>query len=304
MNQLVLWLNMISFALMTAATGLLSLIQLRTRRPWLANLMVYTAAYALWLLFGTWVYFQEVFLADPIPSVEIAFAYVRVAVSFVVLYAGSKFALRLAVDPWQPRVNRIIAAATLIVAVLVTAFLGFGVRWASPAVTIFFNFYLAAVSFLALRESRRRSDARQRMVPFLLFSVAAYVSIGIIAVVLTVFPTESYPGIPLNVLTSGLFTALWGLTVIIIAARWLTGPVVSAENRVPEPFFGDFGISPREREIVEALRSGSTSREIGEKLFISQRTVETHLNNVYRKCRVGNRVELVNLINRYLGMST
>jgi DNA-binding NarL/FixJ family response regulator len=44
---------------------------------------------------------------------------------------------------------------------------------------------------------------------------------------------------------------------------------------------------------------GMTSRDAAERLFISQRTVETHVSNIYRKCGVANRVELVQLVGRY-----
>jgi hypothetical protein len=37
------------------------------------------------------------------------------------------------------------------------------------------------------------------------------------------------------------------------------------------------------------------NKETAEALFISEKIVETHLNGIYRKCRVKSRVELINL---------
>jgi DNA-binding NarL/FixJ family response regulator len=41
------------------------------------------------------------------------------------------------------------------------------------------------------------------------------------------------------------------------------------------------------------LAYGHTNSEIAEKLFISERTVETHRSNIYAKLELKNRVELV-----------
>jgi len=56
-----------------------------------------------------------------------------------------------------------------------------------------------------------------------------------------------------------------------------------------------YGITPREREIIELICAGSTNQEIAEKLFISVATVKDHNYNVFRKTGVRNRVELANL---------
>jgi DNA-binding CsgD family transcriptional regulator len=52
-------------------------------------------------------------------------------------------------------------------------------------------------------------------------------------------------------------------------------------------------LSARETEIAALLAEGKTNGEIAELLFISQKTVETHLSNIFRKMRVSNRVQLV-----------
>lgn len=61
-------------------------------------------------------------------------------------------------------------------------------------------------------------------------------------------------------------------------------------------FREEFGITEREWEVIQALRQGKSRRDIAEGLYISVRTVDRHLNNVYRKCDVRNPVELINLL--------
>lgn len=53
------------------------------------------------------------------------------------------------------------------------------------------------------------------------------------------------------------------------------------------------GLSPRETEILRLIALGHTSAEIGVKLHLSRRTVETHRANIHRKLRMTSRAELV-----------
>jgi DNA-binding NarL/FixJ family response regulator len=52
-------------------------------------------------------------------------------------------------------------------------------------------------------------------------------------------------------------------------------------------------LSERERDILHLLALGYTNQEVGKKLFISARTVDTHRANVMRKLRLTTRAELV-----------
>jgi DNA-binding NarL/FixJ family response regulator len=51
-------------------------------------------------------------------------------------------------------------------------------------------------------------------------------------------------------------------------------------------------LSAREREVMQLLARGYTYREIGGRLFISVKTVESHASNVLRKLQLSNRNEL------------
>ena len=63
-----------------------------------------------------------------------------------------------------------------------------------------------------------------------------------------------------------------------------TPPMARGEG--PEP------LTAREREIAMLAASGVASREIGDRLFVWTRTVDTHLARVYRKLGVTSRAEL------------
>ena len=52
-----------------------------------------------------------------------------------------------------------------------------------------------------------------------------------------------------------------------------------------------FGLSGREREVLVLVAQGRTNREIGERLYISQKTVGVHVGNILAKLEVSGRVE-------------
>ena len=49
----------------------------------------------------------------------------------------------------------------------------------------------------------------------------------------------------------------------------------------------------REVEVLKLAAQGLTNREIAERVFISERTVQTHMINIFRKLKVGSRTEAV-----------
>ena len=52
-------------------------------------------------------------------------------------------------------------------------------------------------------------------------------------------------------------------------------------------------ISPREQEILHSLRIGLSNQEIARKFSISESTVKTHLENIFRKLGVSNRMQAI-----------
>jgi DNA-binding CsgD family transcriptional regulator len=54
-----------------------------------------------------------------------------------------------------------------------------------------------------------------------------------------------------------------------------------------------YGLTPREASVVKLCAEGRTNKEIALTLGLTERTVETHLSNVFRKTGVPNRASLV-----------
>jgi DNA-binding NarL/FixJ family response regulator len=62
-------------------------------------------------------------------------------------------------------------------------------------------------------------------------------------------------------------------------------------------------LTPREMDIMELISHSMTNEEIAEKLFISSKTVKTHLRNIFLKAEIKNRVEAALLYTRHALMS-
>jgi DNA-binding NarL/FixJ family response regulator len=55
----------------------------------------------------------------------------------------------------------------------------------------------------------------------------------------------------------------------------------------------DPGISPAEQRVLAVLRSGASNREIAAALYLSVRTVESHISSLLAKTGCRNRTQLV-----------
>jgi len=73
----------------------------------------------------------------------------------------------------------------------------------------------------------------------------------------------------------------------------ITGPLIDRwrASRAPQASPAE-ALGPREREVLQLLAEGKTSSEIGERLHLSTRTVETHRRNIMRKLGLHSVAEL------------
>jgi two-component system, NarL family, response regulator LiaR len=104
------------------------------------------------------------------------------------------------------------------------------------------------------------------------------------------YATEWYAG-----LIALLFTGLG-----IWAGQKLTQKVRSATLTQPDTgmkpaqdLLTQFGITPREWEVLQLMAQGHSNQEIADQLFVSLNTVKTHISNVLSKLNAERRTQAV-----------
>ena len=75
--------------------------------------------------------------------------------------------------------------------------------------------------------------------------------------------------------------------------------IIGRQIKELKPFLDKFKITERESDIIFLLISGSTRKEIADKLFISENTVRTHITNIFNKLCVSNRMEMFYVLKEY-----
>lgn len=70
-------------------------------------------------------------------------------------------------------------------------------------------------------------------------------------------------------------------------------------KNIDAQFTGKFRLSKQEVNIIKLVLEGKTSPEIGETLFISKHTAETHRRNIYKKLGISGFVNLQQFANCY-----
>lgn len=83
-------------------------------------------------------------------------------------------------------------------------------------------------------------------------------------------------------------------------AEWETVPLVFAQSirtdhitRPTTTHHSKPKLTPREEELIKALATGSTNKEIAEQLFLSEGTVRVYLSKVYKKLNVSSRTQAI-----------
>lgn len=67
----------------------------------------------------------------------------------------------------------------------------------------------------------------------------------------------------------------------------------SSEIQVDQKKIDALGLSKREYEVLNGIVSGLSNKEIGEKLFLSESTIKTHVSNLFVKLNVKRRTQVI-----------
>ncbi len=291
MSHLFLFSNIIAAMVGAAALVLLLLAYLHTKekRP-LNALLLFVAATADYLLFIIAIYFYEILLVDT------AYGFRAIQSTGIVLTA----ILILGIPPlyryveglaYLKRERMFFAGLALLVSLpFLAAVLGGA---AEPLVGPLRLLQLAAefgaLGYAALHAMLRQaailSQVRRRLV---VSTAPVHLCIAVFLVVYNFFSSSE-----ILEFAYVLFYLSWAVFLLLYALLLLPFHPFGT-NRIDQ-FCKTYGISRREKEIVELVLDGYSNQKMAERLYISPRTVDTHLSNIYRKCGVEGRYGLIML---------
>ena len=139
------------------------------------------------------------------------------------------------------------------------------------------------------------------------FERGAYLG-GILGVLVSVMALLSRIGQPGSVSTRNLWTAvgLFGLYAVLFGTmyRILRGivdvlskkPMRELDLTLSPAFKQRYSLTERECDVIALILRGRRYREVAEELFISIKTVKTHVYHVYEKTSCRGRVDLIRLL--------
>jgi DNA-binding CsgD family transcriptional regulator len=153
--------------------------------------------------------------------------------------------------------------------------------------------YEAAITIINYRQIPEKELKRAGRIfaaitlAFLPFLVLEYIrpEIG----VLSQFQIIKILALPSYFLVINVCTLFW-------LCNYFNTPAYFAGDKLTGFFIEKYAITDKETEVIELILNGLTYKQIAEKLFISPKTVDNHVQSIYKKLEVTSKIQLSNLI--------
>ncbi|THB65845.1 MAG: LuxR family transcriptional regulator [Spirochaetaceae bacterium] len=242
----------------------------------------------MWSLALNFVFFSVNLMEQPDVGLAAVLVWIRLAISLVVGWLAPL--LLYSLGPGRLRRRHALLALLLPALTVAVVFLLGNYPLVLKLFTGLFNGGLGLASLLVLFFRLEKNEFRG----FLLVHGVILCLYGLFGLA-----TIPWPAIAPSELTgflTGLFLVAWSINDIRVFLRNYAGADGAA---VPARFFEHYGLTQREADVLEQLLQGRAHKEAAAAMGISPRTAESHVYRLYRKCGVGNRVELINLVRSF-----
>ena len=160
---------------------------------------------------------------------------------------------------------------------------------------VLFAMILYGLVFIAAHLGRVGEPSLRAALTVFVALTACFFPFMLIDMAMSLVPFLSVFGF-LDNLAQPLYFLVLNCLTIAFGLRYLNRPAYAEKEKLTGHFVRTFGISEREREVVTLLLTGIGTKEIAVKLFISAKTADNHVTNIYRKLGVASRVQMFQLI--------
>lgn len=100
----------------------------------------------------------------------------------------------------------------------------------------------------------------------------------------------------LKILAFPLYFLVINVLNIIFILKYFNTPAFIHNNKLTDYFKQKYDITEKQGQIIELIIQGVTYKQIAEKLFISPKTVDNHIQNIYKKLNVNSKIQLSNFV--------
>jgi DNA-binding CsgD family transcriptional regulator len=307
-NEAVIWIRMVSFTSLFVAVVLALLSYQQRPFRWLGNYILFLSAHALFDLVYTYALIRRLYLSveysgSVLVGNGLVYLVLDTVATIVVLYFAPRFVLHTVATPSRGATRALIVPAFVVAVASVLSVIVAESDQVSRGVAAVLYAYLAGwFGFGFLRRRAIPEGIWRRWVVLFLGGAAIWHGMTAVEAILLPVWVPTTPPVPAAAVTSSVFNLFWAAVVAIPVTLQFRAPaagIAADAAELPAAFVREFELTPREAEIVLEICRGAGTKEVGAKLFISPRTVDTHIQNIYRKCDIRRRVELVTLVGRY-----
>ncbi len=156
--------------------------------------------------------------------------------------------------------------------------------------TLFWEILLILLKLFSLKDKTLK-----RAVLILLIITVFFIPFMLMDYIISISPIFDFL-MTVDNLSRPVYFLIISIFSIIFTFVYFNRPGYRKNNELTVYFLDKFKITPREKEIIELVLKGDNNKTIGEKLFISPKTVENHITSIYQKMAVNSRVQLAQMI--------
>ncbi|MBN1780102.1 response regulator transcription factor [bacterium] len=295
----------IFYFLLTGLTGIASLaaavvIEIRSRDPLIRRYLFFYTVYTGMIFLALFDLYARINIPDLPPAIEHITSYLlEFPVMYLMMFTVPFLMHHLFAVPGERQRNTVLGA------LIIMAFIG--QHWTENAGSraldetgdllekmLFAGIIVYAVITGSLYYGKVRDAGKNKFAFYFLLLLWIYTP-GLIADMLfpDFFSVEFYP----------LLYCAYSIVFTRLLVRSIRASAIHMDSASAQHLLERYGISTREEAVIKLILQGYSNRKIGNTLFISQSTVKTHISNIFQKCGVKSRFELISLFSRKHGPS-
>ena len=244
--------------------------------------------FCIWLIINSFLFFQSSFIKELSLFWNIFFTLTRAVVTAAVMFIYGRITGPV-LNPDKKIITGSYKFIPIIYIVSVLIFIAIENSSLASLITIAVSLYMVCLSVTGFFSAGIKADPNYRL--FFIITASYNLFLLIYAVSRFYIPGRPVP----ESLSRSIYSFFLGMNEIIRMFASKSGD----EEAVSPVFLDYYNLTPREKEVMELIQRDFPVSRVADKLFISKRTVETHLYNIYSKCNVRNRIELIDLMKRF-----